>query len=72
MWLAEGQEELYPKYWDEMGVSDLRREQLHDLPVPEIKPLTKEEEEYCAKALEEMFGTKIYDRDEEKGKTENQ
>ena len=48
--------ELYPKFHEELIVSEMRRYQLQSLPVPVPKVLTKEEEAEFKRQLDEIFG----------------
>lgn len=57
--------ELYPKFLDEQAISHLRREQLLELPVPEIKPLTPEEQKQADQLLQELFSKFRKDENEQ-------
>jgi hypothetical protein len=55
IWIQEEAEELYPKFWEENAISDARREQLYELPIPKIEPLTEEEAKKAYAELMKIF-----------------
>lgn len=59
-------EELYPKFWDEMAVSHMRRDQLQELPIPVPREPTPEEKAEMDKVFEEVFGKKLFDENDPK------
>ncbi len=55
---------LYPKYEEECLLSEIRLDQIRELPKPVYVPPTPEEIAACDKMLEEMFGKYAHKRED--------